>query len=90
MTNGANRSSERKWIDELEHRESDRDYKTALILSILFGAFGADRFYLGYTGYGYWKLVTFGGFGVWWLTDIFLIASGKLRDADGYLIRKNS
>lgn len=88
MTDGNGRS-EQKWIEELKHRESDRDYTTALILSVLFGAFGADRFYLGYTGHGYWKLVTLGGFGIWWLIDIFLIASGKLLDADGYLIKKS-
>ena len=56
---------------------------TALILSILLGEFGIDRFYLGYTGLGVLKLVTFGGAGIWWLIDIIKIATGKLKDAKG-------
>lgn len=56
---------------------------TALILSILLGELGIDRFYLGYTGLGILKLLTGGGFGIWWLVDIILIATGKLTAKDG-------
>ena len=56
---------------------------TALIISILLGEFGIDRFYLGYTGLGIIKLITGGGFGIWWLVDIILIAMGKLKTKDG-------
>ena len=56
---------------------------TALILSILLGEFGIDRFYLGYTGLGVLKLITFGGAGIWWLIDIIKIATGKMKDAQG-------
>lgn len=56
---------------------------TTLILSILLGELGIDRFYLGYTGLGILKLITGGGLGIWWLIDIFLIATGKLTDAKG-------
>ena len=56
---------------------------TALILSILLGELGIDRFYLGYTGLGILKLITGGGFGIWWLVDIILIATGKLTAKDG-------
>lgn len=56
---------------------------TALILSILLGSLGIDRFYLGYTGLGILKLITGGGFGIWWLVDIILIATGKLTAKDG-------
>ncbi|HIS03543.1 MAG TPA: TM2 domain-containing protein [Candidatus Pullichristensenella avicola] len=38
---------------------------TAIILSVLLGQLGIDRFYLGYTGLGVVKLITCGGFGVW-------------------------
>ena len=56
---------------------------TALILSILMGYLGIDRFYLGYTGMGILKLLTGGLFGILWLLDIINIASGRLRPADG-------
>ena len=56
---------------------------TALILSILVGGLGVDRFYLGYTGMGVLKLFTGGCFGILWLIDIINIATGKLVPADG-------
>ena len=56
---------------------------TALILSILLGGLGVDRFYLGYTGMGVLKLLTGGCFGVLWIIDIINIATGKLTPADG-------
>lgn len=56
---------------------------TALILSILLGGLGVDRFYLGYTGMGVLKLLTGGCFGVLWIIDIINIATGKLLPADG-------
>lgn len=56
---------------------------TALILSILVGGLGVDRFYLGYTGMGILKLLTGGVFGVVYLIDIIRIATGSLTPADG-------
>jgi TM2 domain-containing membrane protein YozV len=62
---------------------STKSYSTALILSILLGGLGIDRFYLGYTGLGILKLLTGGGFGIWWLVDLILIATRNLKDKDG-------
>lgn len=56
---------------------------TALIISIFLGELGIDRFYLGYTGLGILKLITVGGFGIWWLVDVIKIATGSLKAADG-------
>ena len=56
---------------------------TTLIISILLGELGIDRFYLGYKGLGVLKLITVGGFGIWWLIDIILIAMGNMKTADG-------
>ena len=55
----------------------------ALILSIFLGELGIDRFYLGYIGTGFLKLITCGGFGIWWLIDLIMIATGKLKPKDG-------
>ncbi len=48
---------------------------TTLLLSIFLGGYGIDRFYIGNTGLGIVKLITCGGFGVWWLIDLFLISN---------------
>ncbi|PIU28255.1 MAG: hypothetical protein COT09_05595 [Candidatus Hydromicrobium americanum] len=44
-------------------------------MSIVFGQFGVDRFIMGHVGLGILKLITFGGFGIWWIIDVILIAT---------------
>ena len=61
---------------------------TALLLSIFLGSIGVDRFYLGYIGLGIVKLITCGGFGIWSLIDIILIAVDKLPTKDGQPLTK--
>jgi TM2 domain-containing membrane protein YozV len=46
-----------------------------LVMSIIFGWIGVDRFMMGKVGTGILKLITFGGLGVWWLIDLILIAT---------------
>lgn len=47
----------------------------ALVMSIIFGQLGVDRFIMGHVGLGILKLLTLGGCGVWWLIDLILIAT---------------
>jgi TM2 domain-containing membrane protein YozV len=47
----------------------------ALVMSVVFGGLGVDRFIMGKIGTGILKLITFGGFGIWWLVDVILIAT---------------
>jgi hypothetical protein len=56
-----------------------RDPTTMLIVSIVGGHFGIDRFMIGETGLGVAKLLTCGGFGIWTLVDWFLIM-GRTRE----------
>ena len=46
-----------------------------LILSIIFGWLGVDRFVMGKVFTGILKLITLGGLGIWWLIDLILIAT---------------
>ncbi|MBI2416581.1 MAG: TM2 domain-containing protein [Ignavibacteriales bacterium] len=46
---------------------------TMLIVSLLAGPFGIDRFMIGDTGMGVGKLLTLGGCGIWTVVDWFLI-----------------
>ena len=58
----------------------ERNFLVTLLLSIFLGTLGIDRFYLGKIGTGVLKLVTAGGFGIWWIIDIILIVTGAMTD----------
>jgi TM2 domain-containing membrane protein YozV len=67
---------------------SNKNWTTALLLSIFLGCLGVDRFYLGYVWLGVLKLLTGGGLYVWWLIDMILIASNRLKDSQGRVLCK--
>lgn len=50
-----------------------KDPTTSLIISILAGSLGIDRFMIGDTGLGIGKLLTCGGLGIWGIIDWFMI-----------------
>ena len=50
-----------------------KDPTTTLIVSILAGSLGIDRFMIGDTGLGVGKLLTCGGLGIWAIIDWFQI-----------------
>ena len=51
----------------------------SIVLSVVLGGYGIDRFLIGDIGIGIGKLLTGGGCGVWWLIDIFLIMDATKR-----------
>lgn len=70
-------------------KKEGKSFLVALLLSILVGTLGVDRFYLGYTALGLLKLITAGGCGIWTIIDIILIATRKLNDSDGNPLEGN-
>ena len=56
-----------------------RDPTMMLVVSLLGGGFGIDRFMIGNTGVGIAKLLTLGGLGIWSLVDLFLIQKATRR-----------
>ncbi len=52
---------------------SFKDPTTSIIVSLLAGSLGVDRFMIGDTGLGIGKFLTCGGLGIWTIVDWFMI-----------------
>lgn len=76
MTNTSNASPESFEI-------SERSRLVALLLAGILGVFGAHRFYVKRTNSGAVMALTLGGFGIWYIYDLIVIAGGGFRDAEG-------
>jgi len=58
-----------------------KDPTIMLIVSLVGGHFGVDRFVLGEVGLGIAKLLTCGGLGIWTVVDWFLVL-GRTREVN--------
>ncbi|MFC1682547.1 TM2 domain-containing protein [Nanoarchaeota archaeon] len=63
----------KKEVNQVKKKEVN--WILALVMSILFGSLGVDRFIMGHVGLGILKLFTLGGCGIWWVIDLVLIAT---------------
>ena len=68
---------------EMQQMNSDKDWMVTLILAILVGGLGIDRFYSGSILLGVLKLFTLGGLGLWWLIDLIMLVTGNYKDGAG-------
>jgi hypothetical protein len=65
-----------------------KDPSMMLIISVVGGQLGIDRFLIGDVGLGVAKLLTCGGLGIWTIVDWFLI-SGRTREYNLQCLIKN-
>ena len=72
------------------HPDSDKDFTTMLILTIILGGLGIHRMYAGKVGTGILWLFTAGMFGIGWLVDIIMVATSSFDDSDGARIVSDS
>jgi hypothetical protein len=70
-----------------EPEVSKRSRGVALGLCFFGGVFGLHRFYLEKPKTAVAMLLTFGGFGIWYLYDLVLIGAGEMRDAEELPVR---
>jgi len=59
-----------------------KNHKVAVLLSILLGWIGADRFYVGHIGIGLLKFFTMGAYGLWWIIDIILFVTKNVSGVE--------
>ena len=62
---------------------SSSEWSITLVLCIFLGGWGVHRFYVGKVGTGLLMLLTFGGFLLWWLIDLIMIATEAFTDHQG-------
>jgi TM2 domain-containing membrane protein YozV len=62
---------------------SDKGLLPAFLLALLFGWFGAHRYYVGKIGTAVIQTFTFGGFGIWMVVDWILLLCKAFTDGQG-------
>lgn len=72
-------TDQQKMLFSSQFDSAKKDRNTVLILSVLLGSWGIDRFMIGDIGMGILKLLTLGLCGILWLVDLFLIR-GKVDE----------
>ena len=72
---------------DVQYGTRRKDPNVALVLSIMGGTIGLDRFYIGDIGLGIAKLLTLGGLFIWTIIDLFLIMDAA-RAKNGELMRR--
>jgi len=73
--------------ETVETEKSNINGKAIFYLSLFLGWLGVDRFYAKKTGSGIAKLLTLGGFGIWWIIDLILILCSQFKDSSGKIIK---
>ena len=67
---------------------STKSRLVTVLLCMFVGWAGVHRFYVGKIGTGLLMLCTFGGFGIWLIADLIMVACGVFRDKQGRRVFK--
>lgn len=72
------------------HKQKDK--LVAFLISFFVGGIGVDWFYLaegngGYIAAGVFKLITGGGFGIWYLVDWIRVLVDAFKDGNGIALK---
>ena len=70
----------------INQKSSEKSAVATLLLCVFLGNLGIHRFYVGKWITGILMLLTFGGFGVWYLIDIALIVCNRFTDCRGRIV----
>jgi len=71
----------------LDKERSSKNFLATILICGLLGYLGIHRFYVGKIFTGILQLITGGGFGIWWVIDLVLIAIGAFKDGEGKYIK---
>lgn len=67
-------------VDMLTLGVQYREPLPVFLFSLFLGSWGVDRFLLGHIVAGIFKLITWGGCGLWWFIDLFLIMDATRKE----------
>ncbi len=82
----ANQNASNRPLNPIVDGVQRYDWLTTLLLCFFLGTFGVHSFYTKKTGVGIIQLLTFGGFGIWYLIDLIMIITEGFRDGNGNLL----
>lgn len=69
--------------------KSDKGFVPTLLLCFFLGGLGIHAFYVGRIVKGILMIITLGGFGIWTIIDLVIIATQNFEDKHGRKIRAN-
>lgn len=73
-------------IQPVMNKTINADWVITLLFAFFLGMLGVHRFYNGKIGTGILMIFTLGGFGIWTLIDLILIALGKFKNKQGQYV----
>ncbi len=72
---------------ENSHQTIKKNFNEDWVVTLLFcwflGIFGAHRFYNRRYTSGFFMLISFGGFIIWYIIDLIMIVAGNFKDKNG-------